>query len=77
MERLYIRGRLLTLLDQHSQNDEHDGIPAYSMGGDDLVELVENEFGVVFPGDAVPEIMTVDWLVDIVEELTSTQGPVM
>lgn len=77
MERLYIRGRLLTLLDQHSQDDEHEGIPAYAIGGDDLVELVENEFGVIFPEFSVPEIMTVDWLVDMVEELTASRGPVM
>lgn len=77
MERLYIRGRLLTLLNQHSQDDEHEGIPAYSIGGDALVDLVENEFGVTFPESSVPEIMTVDWLVDMVEELTTAQAPVM
>lgn len=77
MERLYIRGRLLTLLNQHSEDDEHDGIPAYSICGDDLVELVESEFGVTFPDNTVPEVMTVDWLVDMVEELTTAQAPVM
>lgn len=36
-------------------------------------QLIEAEFGVALPASALPDLLTVNWLVDVVHELTSEQ----
>lgn len=73
MERLYIRGRILTLFEGNCEIEENawEGEPAFAIDADDLSLLLASEFGVTLPPDRIPELLTVNWLVDLVAELTS------
>ncbi|HEY0373005.1 MAG TPA: hypothetical protein VGD79_13450 [Thermoanaerobaculia bacterium] len=75
MERLWIRGRILTLFAGNCdiEEDAWDGEPAYAIEADELTEMLAHEFGVTLAPDRLPELLTVNWLVDVVAELTHGQ----
>lgn len=72
MERLYIRGRILTLFERSCEIEEDawQGEPAFAIDADDLSHLLATEFGVDLPPERFPDLLTVNWLVDVVAELT-------
>lgn len=71
MERLWIRGRILTLFAGQCEIEEDawNGEPAFAIDADDLSQLLAAEFGVALSPDRFPELLTVNWLVDVVAEL--------
>lgn len=71
MERLYIRGRILELLRENCevQPAALAGEPAFATDADELARLVEGEFAIVLPPEILPEVLSVNWLVDVVHEL--------
>lgn len=79
MERLEIRGRLLQLFEEEgfSQPDLWNGSPTFAVDPDALSELLANEFGVILPPTEVPELLTVTWLVDLVERQSDGDTLVM
>lgn len=79
MERLEIRGRILNLFEGNCEIEENawEGEPAFAINAEDLSHLLENEFGVRLPPDPIPELMTVNWLVDVVAELACSDELVM
>jgi acyl carrier protein len=79
MERLYIRGRILSLFEKSCEIEEDawQGEPAFSIDADDLSHLLADEFGVTLPPDRFPDLLTVNWLVDVVASLTHGDDLVM
>jgi len=79
MERLYIRGRILTLFERTCEVEPEGwlGEPAFAIDADDLSHLLASEFGVNLPPERFPELLTVNWLVDVVAELTHGDDMVM
>ena len=75
MERLWIRGRILTLFARQCEIDEDawNGEPAFAIDADDLSRLLAAEFGIALPPDRFPELLTVNWLVDVVAELAGSE----
>jgi hypothetical protein len=69
VERLEIRGRLLHLLEEqgYAEPELWNGAQAFAVGPDELSHLLEEEFGVILPPAQVPELLTVTWLVDLVQ----------
>jgi hypothetical protein len=79
MERLYIRGRILTLFERNCEIETEGwlGEPAFAIDADDLSHLLASEFGVDLPPERFPELLTVNWLVEVVAELTHGDDVVM
>jgi hypothetical protein len=79
VERLYIRGRILSLFQRSCEIEEDAwlGEPAFAIDADDLSHLLASEFGVTLPPDRFPELLSVSWLVDVVASLTHDDEPVM
>lgn len=75
MERLYIRGRLLELFrrDDHVSHEQWNGARAFTIAPDDLARMLEEEFGVTVPAERLPDLLTVNWLVDVVHELAGDE----
>lgn len=73
MERLYIRGRLLELFEEQCDLDSQgwNGEPAFAVGPEELAGLIESEFGVSLSPELLPDVLTVNWLVEVVHELAS------
>jgi hypothetical protein len=69
VERLEIRGRLLHLLEEEgfAQPQLWNGAHAFALDPDELSQILAQEFGVILPPADVPELLTVTWLVDLVE----------
>ena len=78
-ERMQIRDRILARFAMHCALgfDGASGDPEFSIDRDQLTRIVETEFGVHVPVELIPESFTVEWLVQIVEELTSDPRYVM
>jgi hypothetical protein len=71
MERLLIRGRILSLLRDHGNTmPDQDGF-SVSMDAEELVNLIEDEFEVVMPVASLPALPSVDDLVELVELVAS------
>jgi len=79
MERLEIRGRILTLFAGNCEIEEEawQGAPAFAIDADDLSHLLASEFGVMLPPERFPELLTVNWLVEVVASLTRNDDVVM
>jgi hypothetical protein len=69
LERLEIRGRLLRLFEDEgfAQPNLWNGAQAFAVDPDELSQILAREFGVVLAPTQVPELLTMTWLVDLVE----------
>jgi hypothetical protein len=79
VERPDIRGRLLHLLAEEGYAEPRlwNGAQAFAVGPDELSHLLEEEFGVLLPPAQVPELLTVTWLVELVQRQYDTDALVM
>ena len=79
MERLAIRGRLLQLFEEqgYTRPDLWNGTPTFAVDPDALSNILADEFGVVLPPTQIPELLTVNWLVDLVQQQSDGNTMVM
>jgi hypothetical protein len=78
VERLEIRGRLLHLLEEgYAEPQLWNGAHAFAVDPDELSLILAQEFGVILPPADVPELLTVTWLVDLVQRQSDGDTVVM